>query len=441
MALTIQNICRLWKKSIDFVRNFNVFPSVPPSTDEHELHIQRISTRLFIFSFVISLAILIGYTSLVDVVTVREVNAPDLTQYRHLYSKYAQTLTCPCTEISIRYGKFLRINYTLHQVCHSDFVSDNWLAYLSPSIPKNDEDYEYSYTADFRTTGIYIFQALKMLCSSSDRTISDSLSRFDLNEYATLTVAPEQLFRSQSQFLMNAFISSTLATFLSSLQTIRDTTQSNNLFSALQTNHFLLFVQGDNEAFVSFATYFNCSCQFSAQCIGSSVIMSNDGSYIEFFVPGVYMGCFALEASLQSTLECFYDQACIDTLQSYITDSSPMNISALDSSLITSYQTNSTIQELVNQLMVEKWNLSSVYENYYEECQPMKCSYTSVSKNSAIYIVTAVLGFISGLVKVLYPVIPRLVKFTVKLAKLIKRRLVSQTTDTGRINVRIPINI
>jgi uncharacterized protein YpmS len=111
-----------------------------------------------------------------------------------------------------------------------------------------------------------------------------------------------------------------------------------------------------------------------------------------------------------------------------------MNISSLDPILSSRYNKSSTIQELVNQLMVENWNLSHVYESYYKECQPKKCTYTFVTKNDAIYIVTTILGLIGGLVTVLKLLIPQLVKFTPRLIKIIRRCLRLSRVGTGKIN-------
>lgn len=117
-----------------------------------------------------------------------------------------------------------------------------------------------------------------------------------------------------------------------------------------------------------------------------------------------------------------------------------MNISSLDSLLSSRYNKSSTIQELVNYSMVENWTLSHVYESYYKECQPTKCTYTSMAKNSAVYIVTTVLGLIGGLVAVLKLLIPRLVKFTPRLIKIIRRCLRLSRRETGKINFEVSFN-
>jgi len=88
-----------------------------------------------------------------------------------------------------------------------------------------------------------------------------------------------------------------------------------------------------------------------------------------------------------------------------------VNVTALNNSLSSRFVENSTIEELVNQLMVEEWNSSRMYDNYYNECQPSQCTYTHQKKNSIIYIVTTLVGLIGGLITVLKLIVPRLVAF------------------------------
>ncbi|CAF1270809.1 unnamed protein product [Adineta ricciae] len=128
---TPHSASNLRRKIKTFVRDLNLFPSIPPSTDEHQLYNQRISTRLFLFCLIVSLTILLVYNSVITITQTVIVLSPTITQYSQLYEKYPQTLTCPCSKISIDYGTFFRIEYTFHPVCYSDFVTDNWIDYLS----------------------------------------------------------------------------------------------------------------------------------------------------------------------------------------------------------------------------------------------------------------------------------------------------------------------
>ena len=119
-----------WQKCKQFCQNLNLFPSAPPSTDDHELRSQRISTRLFIFLLILALTILLSYTSLTTVTKTISVHKPSLTEYSQLYSKHSQSLICPCTQISVSYEKFIHVEYTLHQVCNSIYVTDDWILHL-----------------------------------------------------------------------------------------------------------------------------------------------------------------------------------------------------------------------------------------------------------------------------------------------------------------------
>ena len=112
-------------------RRLNLFPSTDPMANQpHQLRNQIISTRLFIFSLLVSLAILLIYTSTVTIDRIRILEQPTLDQYMQLIERHPQSLACPCTHISINHHQFLQLNYSLHQVCSSAFVSEEWLDYL-----------------------------------------------------------------------------------------------------------------------------------------------------------------------------------------------------------------------------------------------------------------------------------------------------------------------
>ena len=121
----------LFRKYIHYLRHLNLFPSTDPMANQpHQLRNQIISTRLFIFSLLVSLAILLIYTSTVTIDRIRILEQPTLDQYMQLIERHPQSLACPCTHISINHHQFLQLNYSLHQVCSSAFVSEEWQNYL-----------------------------------------------------------------------------------------------------------------------------------------------------------------------------------------------------------------------------------------------------------------------------------------------------------------------
>ena len=418
---TSERVRRLFTKLKHSCLTLNLFPSIPPTTDNYELRNQRISTRLFIFLLILSLSVLIVYTSVITITETVHVNTPSLSHYSQLYSEFSQTLTCPCSKISVSNEKFLHINYTLHQVCNSTFVSENWISYLV-FLSMN----QIFSNTDFRTTSPLAFQTLSAFCQLVNETIATSLIRFYSNQYVSATVTPLQLFKTQTQSLIDEFISSTANSFTSSLRMIRDTTQSNGLFSILQTNYFNYgYLSSDVIYIVQYPyAYGDCSCVLTDTCLAQSIIHDSYFYSVNFVVPGFYTGCYVIESLRRSTLECFYSQTCLDVLQPNISVSYSMNATALDSSLPSRYHTNSTVEELLNQLMVEQWFNASMFDSYYAECEPTQCTYTHESKNSAVYIVTTIVGLVGGLVTVLKFIVPWLVK-------LLRRRNVERRLAAG----------
>jgi len=153
-----------------------------------------------------------------------KVETPPLEQYLQLYFKYSQTLKCACTKISINYEIFFRINYTLHQVCNSIFVTKQWIDHYIASSGK------IFFTEDFRSIGPYTFQAWSTFCELINQTISDSLSQLYSNQYISASVTSLQLLLLETESLRDQFQSSMTNRFLLSHSMIRKMTQLNDLF-------------------------------------------------------------------------------------------------------------------------------------------------------------------------------------------------------------------
>ncbi|CAF0792169.1 unnamed protein product [Adineta steineri] len=408
VSTNTKSASKLSRKAELFFLKLNLFPSVPPTTDEHKLRNQRISTRLFIFFLFISLSILFLYNSLINITETINVKAPSIKEYSQLYNSYSQTLTCECTQISINYEEFIQIQYKLHQVCRSDFVTQEWIDYVANSYGNDGTFYD-----TFRTTGTFVFQALSTLCVLVDQTISNSLTQFYSSQYVSEFVTPENVFQLQTDAFISQFILSTTNQFLLSLSMIRKTTQSNALLSGQLTN-YRFYYNLDSSLTTESVRYDDCTCTSSATCIEQYTVINYPNFTQVFPLPGLYIGCYIIESLLQSNLKCFYDQVCIDTVQLYLGSSTFINVTALDISLSIQYLENSTIADILDELMVEEWNSSSIYDNYYSECQPSGCSYTVTTKNNAIYIITTLIGLVGGLITVLKLTVPMLVKFARK---------------------------
>jgi len=117
---------------------------------------------------------------------------------------------------------------------------------------------------------------------------------------------------------------------------------------------------------------------------------------LKFFLPKFFIGCFVFQSVLQSSLECFFNQTCLDAVQAEIISARSINVSILNANA-TRFLPETLISTLVDALMIEHWNRTIQYDQYYEQCAPKLCSYTTVSHNNALYVLTKLIGLIGGL--------------------------------------------
>ena len=157
----------------------------------------------------------------------------------------------------------------------------------------------------------------------------------------------------------------------------------------------------------------------------ASPIFDSGGPVAMLEVRGLFSGCYILEALLQSTLECFYDQPCFDELTTALSQTIRPNVSILNATVPSNFSTTSTVGEMLSELMVEQWNWAVNYSGYFAQCRPSECHYTVKTKNDVIYIVTTVIGLVGGLVTALKVVIPLVVK-------VIRRKPNPRVQETGR---------
>ena len=118
-------------------------------------------------------------------------------------------------------------------------------------------------------------------------------------------------------------------------------------------------------------------------------------------------GCTPLDSMRQSTLECLYNQTCINmiSLQPKISQPNALNIS------LTRFLLNSTIGSIFDEsLFVESWQNQSNYENYFSACTPQSLSYSYQGRFHLGTILTLSLSAFSGLVIVWKLITPIFVK-------------------------------
>lgn len=66
---------------------------------------------------------------------------------------------------------------------------------------------------------------------------------------------------------------------------------------------------------------------------------------------------------------------------------------------------------MIDELMVDQWNVALNYSAYYQQCQPLQCSYTSMVDGTLLYVLSTIVGLFGGLVTILKIFVPSIVRF------------------------------
>lgn len=135
--------------------------------------------------------------------------------------------------------------------------------------------------------------------------------------------------------------------------------------------------------------YEKCNCGTSPKCTQS--------------FKGVIVGCYPLEALLQSTIQCFYNQECINLYGNFkalnpLTSSSRFNV-------------NSTVKLILQELMVEEYLINISYENYFTECASTACNRSYIGPRNAIDIATSLIELYGGLTIIIGWIVSLIMEF------------------------------
>jgi hypothetical protein len=150
---------------------------------------------------------------------------------------------------------------------------------------------------DFIGIGLNLFKALKLICELSDDLISKKLFEFYTNVCVSATTIAESFLQVYVESSVTKFMSTLKSVFLTSLNNIRYTTQSNVLISSLMTNYYVAVDSVDNRIVFSYQKYYGpslCTCASLVTC-ADHVAIFNHGTYIsDVQVPGIYIACYVL---------------------------------------------------------------------------------------------------------------------------------------------------
>jgi len=185
----------------------------------------------------------------------------------------------------------------------------------------------------------------------------------------------------------------------------------------------LLFCPSGSPALTREKTYGtdNCSCAIQSNCTKlSDFPIRTSNQSLRQTLQGFRIGCLPLDALLQSSLSCLYNQSCLDVMQSAIYYSKPVPVEILKYS--SSMDPNTTIENILSQLFISKWFHHFSFDRYFNECAPQSCQYSYSTKFNRIYVVTTLIALFGGLTDGLHFVVSCISLLVFKLYDYLKKK-------------------
>jgi hypothetical protein len=133
-------------------------------------------------------------------------------------------------------------------------------------------------------------------------------------------------------------------------------------------------------------------------------------------IPDFTSTCMPVDACLLSSLECFFNQSCVNAIFPYqrMTDGIMWNFTALNSDNVlkpSRFNMTSRIKSIVDELMVEEWFIQEDYEKYFQQCAPVVCTYLTNVYPDFLSVLNIFIGLLGGLCSILHFIVLRFVRF------------------------------
>ncbi|CAF4796950.1 unnamed protein product [Rotaria sp. Silwood1] len=228
-----------------------------------------------------------------------------------MIERYPNTLRCPCSRIGIAYETFVRTHVNFHQVCLSTFVTQTWINSLF--LQSNNSS---SASYDIRYYLRYFWEVIAGFCFLSNSTWIDAVTSFGaLRIVSPIAVVGENL-RSQAQAALDNSMLMAQSVLVRNLIALRGIIAGNQFVSGLTTNFYASYPPSSfsNEGTLKMfpRTYNNCSCLNFFGCPHPIIVTTSTHQLIT--IPGMIGDCFIVDATLASTLECYYNSTCFALL-------------------------------------------------------------------------------------------------------------------------------
>jgi hypothetical protein len=269
------------------------------------------------------------------------------------------------------------------------------------------------------------FQLLSTLCHVAHQTVDDYLQSFYQTKFITSQVLKPSSFQTRIDSIIDQFIKTLPESYRRTIQVMTANSEINqfivplnSIFKYSHPDYHLTPVLHVYDYKVQCGSSPRDACKCiplsSNECVLQTILIDRTRTEM---IPGMIQTVFPLRSVLLSTLECFYNEACLSKIKKLINSKvSPTNFSTLRlSSLSDNESQYDRIEMLANQLFIQSWTNQSSYESYFNQCRPLTCQYSYESRFSPIYIIMTIAGLSAGLSILLQLLLPFLIKVLFKI--------------------------
>ncbi|CAF1585945.1 unnamed protein product [Adineta ricciae] len=344
---------------------------------------EYLATRIYVCCLAIAIIIVTITTSLITRLVNKIEYSPSFERFLVLTSKYPNSIHCPCTKVGIGYDAFVVTQVRFHQVCSSQFVEQTWIDMMFAA-----QNRTFISAGDFRTRLIFFWQLIAGFCTISNRTWSEVVVGFDATQILSQLAISEDLMRAQVYADLKKQIAMVQSAFIRDLRSIRQTFRGNQMVSGLGSNFYMKYSAGDGTQFqpvpqMAPQMYNNCTCLNIAGCPHLATFNDSHDHWIT--VPGMISDYLVLDGALASTFECYYNETVPITLKSLSNDSDKH------------FVMKSTIETLLNELMIDEMSSTVRFDLFYDQCQPIYCAYSYAHRFDVLFVFTTFFGIFGGL--------------------------------------------
>jgi len=347
-----------------------------------------------------------------------QVNFPTQKDFERLANLYPNTLSCPCSQMIIHQKEFIHFQPSFHGICSSKYVSISWVNMMLQMVTSN----LINNPADMRFISTAQFPQLDAFCRAANQTIEDLLFIFNETSFISLYALSNLRFNLESNRLITLFKQLIKDLFFLQIKFIEYMLRDNQIYFGVYSSEDISITLMNNTPItysksnkLSFDSI-NCSCILNSDScfIPSGIYVNLNSTKPIVSLPTFLFGCSSIESLFHSTLECFYNQTCLNALQPYIPSFTMTSLNLISTS---QYTPQTQISLIIENLFIEQWNPSISFENYYSICAPQQCRYTYEKRENYLYLMTTFLSLFSGLRIVLRILSPLLISLRIKLCR------------------------